>query len=129
MMHTNTHARYWLIGLLFVISVIPQLLLMPIFGVINILFMIAIWVILCVFTLLGPKLAAACIAVVGAAAMAIPPVPNYLFPTNEGNIQFQFIGWHNLANSFGSVVFLFVFYFVVFELAAWLTRKKKQPTK
>lgn len=115
--------RYWLMGLLFVVSTIPQFVLLPIFGGINLLLLVVVWVILCAFILLAPKPLAAFVAVLGSVMMAIPPVPNYVFPTNSGTLHFQFIGWKNVEHALYSVVFFFVFYLVIFELAVFLTRK------
>lgn len=122
-MRNGAQKRYWLFGLLFLISIIPQVILLPLLGSINLLFLIAIWVILCAFVLLTPKPFAMAMAALGALAMAIPPSPNYAFPTNTGALNFQFIGWGNVANALYGVVFFFVFYLVIFELAAFLTRK------
>lgn len=124
-MRNGSQLRYWLVGLLFVLSIIPQLLMLPILGSINLLFLIAVWVILCAFTLFGPKPLAAAIAVLGAIAMAIPPIPNYAFPDNSGTLRLGFIGWENVAHALYGTIFFFVFYLVIFELAAFLTERPR----
>jgi len=115
--------RYWLLGLLFLISIIPQVIMLPLLGSINLLFLIVVWVILWAFIFLAPKPVAVVIAILAAIAMAIPPSPNYEFPTNTGALHFQFIGWDNVANALYGVVFFFVFYLILFELAALFVRR------
>lgn len=123
MMQTGTQTRYWLLGLLFVVSTIPQIVLLPILGDINLLFLVAVWVILCASMWMGSKTLAVFVAALGALAMAIPPVPNYLFPTNSGSLSFQFIGWSAVGHALYGAAFFFVFYLVIFELTAFFTRK------
>lgn len=115
--------RYWLLGLLFLISVIPQVITLPLLGSINLLLLIAVWVILCAFIFLTRKPLAVVVGVLAAFVMAIPPSPNYAFPTNTGALQFQFIGWSNVASGLYGLVFFFVFYLVLFELAVLFVRR------
>jgi len=40
-------------------------------------------------------------------------------------LQLQFIGWGNIANALYGTVFFFVFYLIIFELAAFLARPSR----
>lgn len=124
-MRNGTQKHYWLLGLLFLISVIPQVIMLPLLGSINLLFLIAVWVILCTFVFLTAKPIAIACGALAAMAMAIPPSPNYVFPTNAGVLQLQFIGWGNIANALYGTVFFFVFYLIIFELAVFLARPSR----
>lgn len=66
------------------------------------------------------------VALLAAAAMAVPPAPNYLWPSNTGRLHLQFIGWGNVFHALYGVVFFFVFYLVFFELAALFTKKAQR---
>jgi hypothetical protein len=123
----KTQYRYWLLGLLFVISASPQVLVLPLLGSINLLFLVLLWILLCVTILFGPRVLAVLVALLLAVAMAVPPAPNYLWPSNSGALHFQFIGWGNVFHGLYGVVFFFVLYLVLFELAALFVRKQPLP--
>lgn len=79
-MRNGTQKHYWLLGLLFLISVIPQVIMLPLLGSINLLFLIAVWVILCTFVFLTAKPIAIACGALAAMAMAIPPSLITYFP-------------------------------------------------
>ena len=120
--------RYWLAGLLFILSIIPQVLTLPLLGGVNLVFLVVLWLVLYAFVMFTRKPLPAVIALLAAIAMAVPPSPNYLFSTNTGSLHFQFIGWANVTNDLYGLVFFFVFYLILFELAVFLIRKSRKGT-
>lgn len=118
-------ARYLLIALLVVVSFLPQLLVVGIFGDINLLFLAALWALLFLCFLKAPKGLAVFAAVIGALVMAIPPVPNYVWPGKHG-LNIQFVGWNDVLEGGGlyGIVFFFMFYLIVFGVVAWLMNRR-----
>lgn len=126
-MRTKPSMRFWLWGLLFLISVVPQIILAPFLSILNLLFLVALWIVLCAVALLGSRLATTSIAFIWAIAMAIPPAPNYVWFSNTGSLYFHFIGWRGVAYAAYSTAFFFVFYLILFELAAAFGRRPATP--
>jgi len=117
--------RYWLLGLLVIVSAIPQVLVLPLLGSTNLLFLILLWVLLAIAVLYGRKAIRLATAFLFAIAMAVPPAPNYLWPTNTGVLRFQFIGWANVFHALYGTIFFFVFYLALFLLAAVYVRRSE----
>lgn len=126
LMSNKTKNRYWIAALLFIVSILPQVLVLPLFGSINLVFLILLWFVLIATILFGSRLAATMVAVLASAAMAVPPVPYYLWPSNIGVLHLQFAGWGAVLHALYGVAFLFAFYFVLFELAIFTCRGVKR---
>lgn len=123
-MKMPTLLRYFVVLLLFVLSVIPQVILLPILGDTNLLLLIAIWVVLFLSFVVRSKTFVITLSGIAALLMAIPPMPNYVFPSNLGVIQFQFIGWDGILSAWYSELAFFVIYFAIFALASLLAKRQ-----
>lgn len=119
--------RYLLVVFLVLISIIPQLLTIGILGEINLWFLVLLWLLLsfCYFYA-GPKLSRIA-TFIASLAMAVPPAPNYLFPSGPDDWRLTWIGWNNLleAGSIYGIVFFFIFHAMTFATAGWLIRYRK----
>lgn len=119
--------RYVLIAALVAASFVPQFLTVGVFGELNLWLLIVLWLVLFACYLKVSKGVAWAATIIGALAMAIPPVPNYVSVSN--GLHLTWIGWGNLLEGSGlyGIVFFFVFYALVFGAAAWLLRRKSAP--
>lgn len=117
--------RVLLVAMLIVLSFIPQLLVVSVLGDINFALLAAIWLALfaCFFRA-GQSLITLAIWT-GAAAMAIPPVPNYVAISQSDGPHLMWVGWSNLMTASGmyGVAFFLFFYGVIFWGASKLVQK------
>lgn len=127
-MSLSAPVRYVLVALLVAASFLPPLIVVGLLGDINLLFLAALWLLLLPCFLKASRRLAICAVVVGALLMAVPPVPNYVWPGKNG-LQIGFVGWNEMLEGGGlyGIVFFLVFYALVFGLVAWLLRRKSAP--
>jgi len=113
-MTLSNPAHYILIVALIGLSIVPQLLTVGVLGEANLWILIGVWIALLLFFAKGPKGLIWPGSIIGALIMAIPPVPNYLWPS-EG-LQVRFIGWQHIleGNGLNGIAFFFVFYLLLF---------------
>lgn len=116
--------RYVLIAALVLVSFVPQFLTVGVFGELNLWLLVVLWLVLFFCYLKGSKGLAWTASIIGALAMVIPPVPNYVSVSN--GLHLTWVGWSNLLEGGGlyGIVFFFVFYALVFGAVAWLLRRK-----
>lgn len=113
-MPLSNPTRYILIVALIGLSIIPQLLTVGVWGEANLWILIGVWIALLLCFAKGTKGLIWPASIIGALIMAIPPVPNYLSPS-EG-LQVSFIGWRHIleGNGLYGIVFFFVCYLLLF---------------
>jgi hypothetical protein len=113
-MTLSNPARYILIVVLLGLSLVPQLLTVGVLGEANLWILIGVWIALLLCFAKGPKRLIWLASIIGALIMAIPPVPNFLSPS-EG-LQVSFIGWRHIleGNGLYGIVFFFVGYLLLF---------------
>lgn len=122
-----TPARFIQIAVLVVISFAPQFLTVGVFGEINFWFLALLWLVLFLCYFMASESLARVATIIAALAMAIPPVPNYVFPSEISGWQLTWIGWKSLLEGGGlyGIAFFFVFYALLFGAVAWLLRRRK----
>lgn len=111
--------RYFLMIFLVLLSAVPQVIVLPILGDENLAFLLLLWVLLGLWCKAASWRWSIAAVVLCAAAMAIPPNPNY-FSMSSGEPRFYFIGLDNILDGLYGIVFFFVFYLAIFWSVAAL---------
>src|SRR5438552_9390533 len=88
--------RYTLVGALIATSAVPFIIMLPILGDMNLVFLLILWPLFLLAARLLPKSFALCVAAFFAIALAVPPYPNYLSITVEKRLHLSFIGFKNV---------------------------------
>jgi|SRR5579885_2001770 len=114
--------RLFALGLI-LLSFVPQIFVLPLLGEINLIFLLLLWIVfLVLFKLLarGQMLVA---SILLAVAMAFPPIPNWMWYSNSGELLFRFIGWSNLSREGYNIAFFLVLYLAIFVGVTFLLKK------
>jgi hypothetical protein len=119
--------RYLIIVLLIAVSAVPSMIMLPVMGNINLLFLLILWAVFLAVIKVLPKSFLVALSVLFAVAMTIPPYPNYLSVTNDGHFSLGFIGFENVfGGALWRLAFFFIFYLVFFIVAALLVGRQAQ---
>jgi|GEM_PF-3295115 len=112
------------VALLVLVSTVPQFITGVVVGGFNLMFLLALWVILVICFLRMNRRWAMFLALIGGLVMAVPPVPYYLLLLEDG-FKFHFIGWNNVdwGTAYG-VLFNLAFYVLMFSAAAFLLHRR-----
>ena len=117
--------RYLIVALLIIITAAPSIMMLPILGSLNLLFLLILWPLFLVIVKILPKRFLLLPPMFFAIAMAIPPYPYYFSITDEGHPSFGFIGFKNIFDDLYGLVFFFIFYFAIFVSVAFLINPRK----
>lgn len=121
--------RYLLTTLLILLSLVPQVILLPVLGDINLLFLCVLWGLLLICFLKAPLRVSLGASILGAIAMAITPMPYYVGVSNSGVPYFHTLDWKSILEDVYGTSFFFVWHLAFFAgVACLLGRRQRQSS-
>lgn len=117
-----------LLVVIMIISAIPSIILLPILGDINLIFVASLWILYFVGLKYLSNRLLIYLIIMFSILMSIPPNPNYFVYTNEGNYKFMFIGFQNIFDEDAWSKLVFFVYYLLVLLAGKFAYKKIRQT-
>jgi len=123
-MSVRAAARTVLAGMVVLISFIPQAIVSPFLGEINLVFLLLLWIAFLALLRFLTRRQMFFTAAICAMLMAFPPVPNWMWYSNSGGLLLRFIGWSGLLREVYGIVFFFLLYLAIFISIVLLSRNR-----